>query len=82
MKIIENNKISNLDRPFAIFGTKEQLIECEKSLQKNGIKDDDHWNSLTRYDNDYKYIVVYRNDKYCYHMQNYGKPIVNIDYFI
>ena len=82
MKIIENNKISNLTRPFAIFGTKEQLLECEKSLQKNGIRDDNEWNSLTRYDNNYQYIVVYRDYKYSYHMTNYGKPIINIDYFI
>lgn len=48
------------DTNFVITGTKEELLEVEKVLQANGIKDDVYWNERYRMDVDCLIIAVYR----------------------
>ena len=54
----QNNK-SLFDTNFVISGTKEELLEAEKVLQANGIRDDGNWNECFRQDEKYCLIAVY-----------------------
>ena len=58
------NKQSLFDTNFVISGTKEELLEAEKVLQANGIKDDVNWNE------------IYRTEDNCFIIVAYGKEVV------
>ena len=54
----QNNK-SLFDTNFVISGTKEELLEAEKVLQANGIRDEGNWNDRFRQEEKCLLIAVY-----------------------
>ena len=53
------NKQSLFDTNFVISGTKEELLEAEKVLQANGIRDSVCWNECLRANTDFLMIAAY-----------------------
>jgi len=83
MKIVSKYKKLDLSKDFVVIGTKEQLLEFEKILQANGVKDRTYWNNIYRNSIKTNYIVVYESTTdYSYHSHNCQLTPINVETFL